>query len=107
MPENMRAAPTTQLVLLGDGTCSEGDTNVAHLIFGVVRHKSPCVGEIDEHITIGSICTKDDVGSILLKKEKTKEREREREKRETKEKRKKEEKEKKERDIFIKKKRRE
>jgi hypothetical protein len=46
----MRATPTTHLVLLGDGTYSEGDTDIAHFIYGVVRHKSPSVGEIGEHL---------------------------------------------------------
>jgi hypothetical protein len=46
----MRAAPTTHLVLLGDGTHAEGDTDITHLNFGIVRHKRPSVGEIGEHM---------------------------------------------------------
>jgi hypothetical protein len=49
MPEDMRTAPTAHLVPLGDGAHSEGDTNITHLALGVVRHKSPSVGEIGEH----------------------------------------------------------
>jgi hypothetical protein len=114
MPVNMRAAPTTHLVLLGDRTHSEGDTNNADLIFSVVRHKSPSVGEIGEHLTTTSICTKDDVSSILLKRGKTKKRERERERerekrnkrkrkneRETKKKRKKREEKRKKGGIYL------
>jgi hypothetical protein len=40
------------------------------LAFGVVRHKSPSVGEIGEHPATGSFHIKDDTSSALLKKKK-------------------------------------
>ena len=45
------------------------DTDITHLAFGVVRHKSPSVGEIGKHPATGAIRTKDGAGSTLLKKE--------------------------------------
>jgi hypothetical protein len=44
MPENMGAASTVNLVLIGGGTHSEGDTNTTHLTLGVLGHKSPYEG---------------------------------------------------------------
>ena len=40
------------------------------MAFGVVRHKSPSVGEIGEHPATGSFHMKDDTSSALLKKKK-------------------------------------
>ena len=39
---------------------------------GVVRHKSPSVGEIGEHPATGSFCTKDGASSSLLKRKEQK-----------------------------------
>jgi hypothetical protein len=60
------------MVLLGDGTHSEGDIDSTLLIFGVVRYKRPSVGEIDDHLATRSIRTKYGVGSILPKKRRKK-----------------------------------
>ena len=54
------------------------------MAFGVVRHKSPSVGEISEHPATGSFHTKDGAGSALMKEKKRKKRERD-EKKEKKE----------------------
>ena len=42
------------------------------MAFGVVRHKSPSVGEIGEHPTTGSFHTKDAIDSALLNKKREK-----------------------------------
>ena len=42
------------------------------MAFGVVRHKSPSVGEIGEHPATGSFSTKNGAGSALLKRKKKK-----------------------------------
>jgi hypothetical protein len=48
------------------------NTDITHLAFGVVRHKSPSVGEIGEHPSTGSFRTKDGAGSSLLKRKEQK-----------------------------------
>ena len=49
------------------GTPSWRDTLLA---LYVMRHKSPSVGEIGEHLATGAISTKDGANSALLKKKK-------------------------------------
>jgi len=49
-----------------------GDTDTTLLALYVVRHKSPSVGEIGEHLATGAISTKDGANSALLKKERKK-----------------------------------
>ena len=46
-----------------------GDTDITPMALGVVRHKSPSVGEIGEDPATQAVHTKDGAGSILLKKE--------------------------------------
>jgi hypothetical protein len=45
---------------------------MTQLIFSVVRHKGPSVGEIGEHLATGLILTKDGASSALLLKRKKK-----------------------------------
>ena len=74
VPKNTRAAPTAHLVLLGDGTHSEEDVDVAHLIL-VSWDTKVQVWQIGEHLATRSTRTKNGVGSVSPK-----EREREKEK---------------------------
>jgi hypothetical protein len=62
----MRTIPTAHLVLPVDRT--HLDTDTSPLALGVLRHKSPSVGEIGEHPTTGAINTKYGAGSTFLKK---------------------------------------
>jgi hypothetical protein len=57
VPKNMGATSTLHLVLFGDGTHSEGDTNTTHSALGVLSYKSPSVGEIGERHATSSRCT--------------------------------------------------
>jgi len=76
MPENMRTTPTAHLVL-PDWRDTLGDTDTTPLAFGVMRHKSPSVGEIGEHPATESFCTKDGASSASKKKKKRKKKRRE------------------------------
>ena len=51
---------------------SDANSNMTHMIFGVIRHKGPSLGEISDHLATRSIFTKDGASSALLKKGKNK-----------------------------------